>query len=150
MAIRNDIKRVEIVRENVDVIILSPEDIASLFCDGLNKSVTIQQDSYAEVEFADSIYLKLWDSANNPHYELGCLDFESKIFELIQANDITSIEVVFDDDEQRVIMAHWDPDSEWENTWQHSYIDEDGCMYIGIGEHVDLKGFFNLYYTDEE
>lgn len=145
-----DIKGVEIIRENCDVISIDSADIDRIYFSEIKSDAYVDATGrWMKAQFAETIYIKLKSSANKDHYELGCIDFERAIFELLEEfNDIAGIEIYFSDDTSEYIQAQWSGEDLQGNVYQHNYIDEDGNLYIGIGECVNLKEFFNLYYQD--
>ena len=146
MDMMKKIKSVDLVRENCDVISVDVADIERVYLNNISSDTYIDSHgSYAKVQCADTVYIKLKPTANKEHYELECIDLEKAVFELLGMNDIAAVDMFFDDDTHEYVQVKWSADNSEINTYQHSYMDDDGNLYIGIGPYIDLKGFFNLY-----
>lgn len=149
MGITKNVKRLELVRENCDIISVDAIDIARIYLNDISSDVYVDAGgAYAKVQYADTIYIKFKPSANKDHYELECIDLEQPIFELLNLNDIAGLDMFFDDGTSEYIQIQWLDDDAGVNHYQQNYMDDDGNLYIGIGEYADVKSFFNLYYQN--
>ena len=145
-----DVKSIEIIRENCDVISVGAADIERIYFNEIKADAfTDATGKWVKAQWAETIYIKLKPSANKDHYELECIDLERAIFDLLnEFSDIAGIEIHFSDNTSEYIQTQWSAENTEINLYQHSYIDEDRNLYIGIGEYANLKEFFNLYYQD--
>lgn len=150
MAVTKNVVRVELVRENCDVVKIDAEDIERIYMNGLQEDLYVDMfGSYIRVQWADTIFMKLLASANKEHYEHNSIDLEKAVFEVLDIRDLVALDIFFDDGSNEYIQVRWSSiDDDYSNEYQENYIDEDNNLYIGVGKDIDLKGFFNIYYQD--
>lgn len=53
--------------------------------------------------------------------------------------DIVSISIIYEDETQKTLYANWSDYDEYDNEFQHNYINEDGDVLITIGLSEDKR-----------
>jgi len=133
------IKSIDIVLENCEVVTIESDYILAIdfgnchtnySADRWNKNI-LKEDIYCK-----ELYLVIHNGGNKDYYEFGIEEdsYKTTVFNrLMESNDITSIEMNFENGENKIIRISWANDNEWENSYQTSEIEEkSGYLVIRV------------------
>lgn len=137
------IKHIDLILENCDFIRIDGQHIGFFVLDNIKKTAgVIACNSFSVRETAEEIFLEISPNANKKYHPLGISsEWEIPFERLSRYNDITSIEIVTDD-ETLHYYTKWTGDSDIENASQTSAIGKNGCLYIAIAENKTAKEYF--------
>lgn len=158
------IRKIELGLENCDVITIDGKYIGAFYAGDIRKQIARMACNYVDIaEICHEFYLEVHKDANKKHFELGCEEFETTVFERLQMhNDICSITVyLYDecnnetcDDESKDTVYHyllsWGGDSDYVNAYQYSKVSKEGWLYIVVGEKMDINEVFPNEECDDE
>lgn len=130
------VTQIDITFENCDYTIISAEYISDMYMSDFESKIIHDGINILKKTYAKKIYLQFPFEGNVPILYGGLLFFDR----VREWNDITSIEVYYDDNTSEVYFVDWDENGLGENKNQMSQIvGNDLC--IGICENVEP--FFN-------
>ena len=128
------IKNIDIILENFECFPVASKDIVLL-------DIGEIKTNKLDIKTTDSLKLILSERANR----LGSIG-KTKFFErMVKWQDITAIELFFEDGTSELIYADWDDDDDYENRYQETLVDEN--LYITIGKNLHIKEAFKEYLT---
>ena len=127
-----ELKEIELVFESVNFCRIPTEYIESINLSGIKES---QDDSDS---FVEEVHLVIKKEANGKTFT-G--DSENKVYfeDIKEYNDITSIELHYDNGTNKVMYVDYDGDEE--NELQRTKYDKDKNLVIEIGEFVRKKHY---------
>ena len=134
-----DVKKIELVFENCDYVEIQPEDIANLVINNISEKIRrIACNSISKYKVIDDMVITLTRNANKQYAPLGFIEDKEYIFDRITGwNDITSIDITYEDDTTDYITVTWTGDSDYNNDSQHSLLTPQGNLIIVIGNNVN-------------
>lgn len=144
----DDIKEIQLILENVDVITIPRKYIGNFYISSIQKSICRMGCNYiGESIVADKFILEVNEKANthenSPNYG------ERYIFErLIKYNDICSIDIIYKTG--KVDSYSFDYDGDDENANQKSRINKFGDLELVIGKELKLEDYFYFDQTQHE
>lgn len=115
-----NIKRVDLVFENCEVVTLMPNMFKSLIITGITEQKTINCYQYEDGENQVNQcceYMSIDINKKGCEQETNWQD-TTLITRLMQCNDITSIYLIYEDDTEEQILVPWDEDNEYINKYQ--------------------------------
>lgn len=140
------IKSVELALENCEVITIDKELLGFLYLGDLNTTFCKEYNSLLETtvckDFAIEIHRDL-SKNKETQYLFGQTDDERNPIErLLKYQDITQIQINFDNDSSKHYYAHWHDEDEYDNRYQYNKKNDFGDLYIVISEDKDFEHFF--------
>lgn len=150
---QEQIVKVELVLENCEVITIEGKYIGEFRLENITYSIRRKACNYiGESEVAKHFSMSINRDCNKEEAtetSFGtATDWKRNKFERIrQYDDITSIYVYFKGKKKpKVFYTNWGGESEYENDYQKSYINEFGDLFIVIDEKLNIEETFG---TDE-
>ncbi|MNW58656.1 hypothetical protein D3C74_365350 [compost metagenome] len=149
-----NIKYIDIVLENCEVIRVKKEHIYCLSLSNITRSIHHSSlNNTLEFIEAKGTFIKLLLQGN---YMDAFLDPENwkpdylPFSRLQEHHDITHVDVIYEDDSNEYISVNWGGDSDYSNSNQKTVLDMGGNLLIGIGEEDEVKEFFKAWGIEEE
>lgn len=138
-----EVKSVELVLENCESIKFSPDQIGAFGCTEIVAQVArVACNSISKYLSCKEMYMELYSAANQKYDSFG-RESEHKAFErLCQYDDITGVEVVYEDGSKDYILVPWNEESEYSNKYQTSYIASDNSLRILVSREQRAVNFF--------
>lgn len=128
-----NIKRVDLVFENCEVVTLMPNMFKSLIITGITEQKTINCYQYEDGENQVNQcceYMSIDINKKGYEQETNWQD-TMLITRLMQCNDITSIYLIYEDDTEEQILVPWDEDNEYINKYQRILqLDEENIRIV--------------------
>lgn len=128
-----NIKRVDLVFENCEVVTLMPNMFKSLIITGITEQKTINCYQYEDGENQVNQcceYMSIDINKKGYEQETNWQD-TTLITRLMQCNDITSIYLIYEDDTEEQILVPWDEDNEYINKYQRILqLDEENIRIV--------------------
>ena len=118
-----EIKHVELVFENIDVISLDPNQIKWLNIEGINNNIAFNGIQTIEQVSCDYFIIEIKDPKNIEHYEHGIDEFKTTAFGRICMNDLTHISITYTDGSDDYISIPYT--EEQYNPYQRNTYDEE-------------------------
>ena len=149
---RKEIKNIDIVLENCEVITIPKQHIGLFTIDKIKRKISrvacnAIDDYLVAKEFSVQIH-KDADIENNI-----CENFrdysKSPFKRLTDYNDITHIYVIYEDDTIEEFCIKWYGDSDCYNEHQYSKLGEDGHLYILCKKNGNIQKYFNGYINND-
>ena len=148
---QREIKKIEIVLENCEVITVDGEYIGDFSCDDIKHSIHRMGCNYIGEslvckDFLMSIHR---DCALNDTQEfiMGSLNEKRNPLQRINNyRDITSIYIHFTDEkkEPKQIYVKWNDDCEWSNYYQKTHINQFGDLFIVVSKDLKFADVFDM------
>lgn len=140
-----EIKTVELVLENLESVLFSVKDIVMLSINDIKKSIRFSNEQTSINLTANEIIIEINSKANlYSAYSHKWFDKQNESLlpfdRLMKYNDITAIELTYQDDSKDYIYANWPGDIDENNKLQSSKFDSDGNLNINISP---LGGEYN-------
>lgn len=149
-----EIKELGIGLENCEYITIPRNVIGRIIIDGIREKIQrVACNSIASQKIADTVVIEIYKEGNTT-YESFPQDDEPLIFDRInQYDDITMIEVVYEDDTVDEFYVKYDVEEDYlgaPNTRQKSKISELGNLYLVIDDEHFEKWFVDEDINNEE
>lgn len=132
-----DLKMIEIVLENCEVIPLAPGDLCRFWLDDISFSLcinTIGQKKYVSKTQSCRELLFALPKQTDRHYEWLGERSQETIFQRLSRPDITAVELSYEDGTSDYIVTPWNGETEWENRNQTTVVGQDGTMYVVVSQ----------------
>lgn len=146
-----EVKRITIVLENCETMSIEKEHIGMMLIDDIHAEIARRaSNSISKILCSDTVALELRKEANNvPYYPFGCDKTHSGgIFgRLREYNDITAIEIEYDDGDTEGIYVAYKSDGDHigaENCNQKSFLSNLGNLYIVIKDGKGIEDYFDM------
>ena len=151
----NNVKEICLVLENCDSITFPANVIGDFRIEKINEEVErIAINCIAKVIYANSIFIEIYKDGNIEYAQFGFLEDQIKKFERLKdSNDITSIEIKYEDDTVDSYFVDYDESNDGlgaPNINEKTYISSYGNLYIVIDKEKELKDFVNLEEIEDE
>ncbi|MCA1027071.1 hypothetical protein LCM23_13295 [Cytobacillus kochii] len=146
-----EIDSIEIVLENCESIKIGREDLGTFEVSDIKRSISrMAMNSISDSMSAEEIFIQISPKANvHSSFISTWHDEESGIkpFDrLTNHNDITAININYQNGSSEYIFVNWGGDSECENSFQTSETNKhNGDLFIAISE----KNKAELYFSDD-
>lgn len=155
---QDEIKKIELVCENCEVITLEGKHIGDLDIDNIKSSIErIACNSIREINSCDSFSISIHRDADNINRDetwiFGNTDGDrSPLNRLLKYNDITSVCVYFTDKTKlpKDIYVPWNDEDDYSNTYQKAYINNFGDLFIVIDKNKLLEDIFKAEEMNNE
>ncbi|MCM3387212.1 hypothetical protein M3649_03585 [Ureibacillus chungkukjangi] len=149
-----EIKQIDIVLENCEVIVIPRNEIGEFSLSGVEKVYSrIASNSISDYLFAKSFYIEIHKDANTldnvdeNFREFGELPFDR----LTKHHDITHVDLIFEDGSNEYICVDWSGESEYINDSQTTYHSaENGSLFIVVDRDKTVDDVFGSSLNDEE
>ncbi len=150
-----NVKSVNLILENCEVINIEPQYLGQLFLDKIRTKVyRIAMNSISRMQVVNRVAIEIFSEANVPYDSFGEESKETIFERLTNYNDITQIELIYDDDcrDTELFIVNWEDDDKCgcTNKLQKSYISKPGNLYITIGRKLKLKDVFDKEEIEDE
>ena len=134
-----EIKHVELVFENIDVISLIPSQIKWLNIRSINNNIAFNGLQTIKQVSCDYFTIKIKGSKNIEHYEHGIDEFKTTVFDRICMNDLTHISITYTDGSDDYISIPYT--EEQYNPYQHNIYDEEhDILTVRANRYTENKG----------
>lgn len=141
------VKEIVLVLENCEYINIPTKHLANIIIEDIDISVRRTAINSIDKQMsAKSIYLEIIKPEIIKTLGLfGEYDEESLSCSkrLIQHEDITSVEVVYDDDSKEEYFVDWDWDNEYINSYQDTQLAKNRNLHVLINRKKKLKEFLD-------
>ena len=148
-----DAKSITLILENCETISLERKFIGTFFLNDIQERIArIAVNSIAKQKMADELILEIFSDANNvDYYPFGDTDDGAiRIFDrLTEYGDITSVEIVWEDESIDDILVPWNDAHECFNEYQKYYLSKNGNLYIVVSKEKEIKDHFDLEEIDD-
>ena len=146
---QKQIEKIELLLENCEIITVEGKHIGDLQIENIVYSINRMACNYiAERFLCQSFSMSIHrDSALNTKMEftLGEVDEERNPIQRIHDHkDIVSVHIHFSDGIEKHIYVKWDGESEYENKYQDTHINNFGDLFIVVDKDKKVKDIFNL------
>ena len=150
-----NVKSVNLVLENCEVINIEAKYFGQLLLEKIRTKVyRVAMNSISRMQVVNRVAIELFSEANVPYDSFGEESRETIFDRLTNYNDITQIELLYDDEgkDTELFIVNWvDGDKcGCTNKLQKSYTSKPGNLYILIGKDMKLKNFFDKEEIEDE
>ena len=145
----SNVKKIDIVFENVDYITFDKSDIGQFIISDIRENIyRAGCNAIIKTKSASLIAFEIKAKANVKHnaFDIEIDDEQETTFKRIEnCHDITSIEIFYDNDEKDIIIVNWNENSnQYINKNQKTYISKNRNLYCVISEDKPLNKVFNI------
>lgn len=135
-----EVVSIDIILENCEVIRVNREHIGYFCMSDVKKSIVrIGVNSISDFLQCDELYIEICSKVNHPDsYVSTRQDNDILPFDrILRYNDITSLDINYEDGSSECISVKWDEDSFYSNSYQTSKMNEfTGDLYIVVSDKV--------------
>ena len=143
----NKVKEIVLVLENCEYINISTKHLANIIIEDIDVSVRrIAINSIDKQMLAKSIYLEIIKPETIKTLGLFGEDDEDSLScskRVLQYGDITSVEVIHDDNSKEVYLVDWNWSNEYINSYQSTKLAKNGNLHVLINRKKNLKDFLD-------
>lgn len=147
------VKGIELVLENCEYIKIPTKHLANIIIEDIDISVKrIAINSIDKLQTANSIFIEIIKPETIKTLGLFDEDDEESLScskRLKQHEDITSVEVIYDDDSKEEFFVDWNWDNEYINSYQDTQLANNGNLYVLINQKKNLKEYLDGAFSDE-
>lgn len=136
-----DVKSIDLVLENCEVITISEEHIGSFYCKDITATIArIACNRIAKEQYCREFYLEIHKDADQ-HYSIFGSKSEETAFKRLACPDITGINITYEDGTTEYCIMPWkDADrTGCNNEYQTSYVSKRGNMHICICKDKSIE-----------
>ena len=149
------IKQIRFVLENCETFEISGRNIGWILLDEISETIARTAINYVdEIHYCKRFEIEIFSEADMTYHPFDVEDIEKTVFErLTEGNDITLIEIVWEDDTVNSFRPEWYGESEFSNEGQNGVVSDLGNLYIAINEDFckRTKSIYDIFpYMDEE
>ena len=141
------VKEIVLVLENCEYINIPTKHLGNIIIEDIDISVRRNAiNSIDKLQTASSIYLDIIKPEIIKTLGLFDEDDEESLScsqRLIQHEDITSVEVVYEDDSKEGYFVDWNWDNEYINSYQDTQLSKNGNLHVLIDRKKKLKEFLD-------
>ncbi len=153
---QDEIKKIEIVLENCEVITIEGKYIGNFGCTDISYSIErFGCNCIDELKTCKDFYISIYrDSALNTEFNttFGELnETRNPLKRILDYPDITSIYIYLTKDENnpKEFYVTWG-DGEYDNEYQKSYMNKFGDLFIVVSEKLKLEDVFDMKRIEDE
>lgn len=144
-----EIKQLKLIFENCETITIDRKYIGALDIDNIKKSISRNAcNSISSNLSCDSFVISI--NRKLPIEKLSSwtigdvLEERNPLIRIQQYNDITGIEVIYENDTSEYIFIQWGGDSDYSNEYQKVYVNDFEDVFIVIDKDNDLDYYFDM------
>lgn len=152
------IKAIELVLENCEVIKIDEEYIGYVWMRGIREELARLGCNYISMhKYCKEFFIEIRKDVKNETSNVK-FDERTPIERLIECADICTVRLIYDDKSYEDIDVPWDEDNETVNKYQDHYISEHGNLYLYVGKkdiekyldpYIDCKDWEWMFYVTE-
>lgn len=152
---QEEIKYIELILENCEVIRIDGKYIGDFDIDNIKESICRQGCNYIKrMKKCECFYISVYRDANiekTVEFTMGTLSEKAKPFKrLTEYDDITQIIIYFNDGKEEIIYVPWDEESEYRNVYQKTCVSDKGDLYILINKELNIENIWELSEINDE
>ena len=133
------LKKVCLVLENCEEIVLTPDEVIRFRICGIKKEVIYASGSVIEHQSCEELFLELSPQADR-HYDWYGETSEERAFQRLARPDLTNVELTYEDGTTLYVAMPWDNgENEWTNRLQTSFRTKAGTMQILISRSGNVS-----------
>lgn len=148
------VKEIVLALENCEYIKIPTKHLSNIIIEDIDISVRRNAiNSIDKLQTANSIYLEIIKPETIKTLGLFDEDNEESLScskRLIQHEDITSVEVIYNDDSKEIYYVDWDWDNEYTNSYQDTQLAKNGTLYVLINQKKNLKEYLDGAFSSEK
>ena len=148
------VESINIILENCEVIGINRQYVGAFYITDIKRTISrLAMNSISDTINSDEIFIQVSSKANDVSAYLTTWgDNTTKPFDRIrQHNDITAIEIVWENKTNEYIYVDWGGNSDYTNSNQTSAINETtGDLYIAVSENETVSEFFKVGLIEKE
>lgn len=141
------VKEIELVLENCEYIKVPTKHLANLIIEDIDISIRRNAiNSIDKLQTANSILIEIIKPETIKTLGLFNEDDEESLScskRLIQHEDITSVEVIYDDGSKEEFFVDWNWDNEYINSYQDTQLANNGHLHVLINRKKSLKEYLD-------
>lgn len=131
-----DVKYIDLVFENIDVIRLKPEQIEWFYIGGINRNIFFNGIQIIKDVSCNEFVIEIKDPKSIEHLEHGFNEYKTNVFDRLQGNDLTHIDIVYSDDTNEHISIPYT--EEQYNAYQRNTYDEESkILKVQASRYLD-------------
>jgi hypothetical protein len=149
-----EVKYIKLILENCEEIMLKKEHIGIIEMFNINRTISRRAMNYiSDALIAENIFIQISSKANViESYSFTWNGNNTLPFDrLTRWNDITAIDVHFEDGSSEYILVNWNEESDFANLYQTSKINQyTGDLYIAISEKYKVEDYFEKELVEKD
>lgn len=148
-----EIKSIELVLENCEVIEIGRENIGIFFVLDIKRSISRKAvNSISDSTTMEELFMQISSNANNIKSYITTWSENKKPFERLMCHeDITAIDINYQDNTNEYISVKWGGNSDYTNIYQTSAMNQyTGDLYIVISKKETAELYFSDYLNEKE
>ena len=144
------VSKIELILENLEVITIDSEDIGGIDIGDIKTRIqSMGSNSINKYLYSDNIAIEIYKTRNKLFNSFGIEGAEEYVFNrLTQWNDIASIEIHYEseDDKSELILVDYDEEhgNNINNINQKSFIDKLGNLCLVISKDKNIEDYFTI------
>lgn len=137
------VKSVEFVFENCECFSIDAKYFGTLKLSDFHLCIQrIAANAIVKMNCVGTVAMEIFSDGNKKYAPFGCEDEAEKCFDRLNMyHDITSIEIIYDDDTSETYYVDYEGDAT--NEYQKNYMNNFGDMYIVISKDKGISDFFD-------
>lgn len=134
------IKQIRFVLENCETFEISGRNIGWILLDDISETIVRTAINQADtIRYCKRFEIEIFSEADITYHPFNVEDLEKTVFKrLTEGNDITLIEITWEDDTIDSFRPEWYGESEFFNDGQNAIVSDLGNLYIAIN-----RDFYN-------
>jgi hypothetical protein len=145
-----EFKQIELVLENCEVITVERKYLGSIYMSNFTEIISRHRKSLIQSTVVNEFAIEIHRSLDETVAKQGLFDDYNPIQRLNKFNDITQLEITYEDGTKKHFYTHWHDDDEYNNRYQKNKLNQFGDLYIVISENNDIDQYFNEYFINDE
>lgn len=118
-----DVKYIDLVFENIDVIRLEPEQIEWFYIGDINRNIFFNGLQIIKEVSCNDFTIEIKDPKNIEHFEHGFNEHKTNVLDRLNDNDLTHVDIIYSDGSNEYISIPYT--EEQYNDYQRNTYDEE-------------------------
>lgn len=140
-----EVQSVTLVLENCEFLTFDQKDIGHFWCDEITSTIArIACNAITRLDYCKEFFIQLRNTANQTYDSFGGPSEHTTFERLHTFDDVTSVEVTYDDGSVDSCNVPWNEGNEYSNKFQTSFISDGGHLYLLISGTKTVEELLKL------
>lgn len=145
-----EFKKVELYLENCELITIERKYLGHIYMSNFTESISRHDKSLIHSTVVNEFAIEIHRSLDETTKKQGLFGEYTPLQRLNKWNDITQIEIFYEDGTSRHFYAHWHDDDQYNNRYQKNKMNNFGDLYIVISETKGIDDYSSDYLINDE
>lgn len=145
-----EVKAITLVLKNCECISFQRSQIGVFWCDEIHSCVSrIAMNSISKHLYCKELFVELNKSADQPYETFDQMSERTAFQRLLEFQDITHIEIEYDDGTKEYIAVPWDERDDYTNLYQSCTKSKSGHLYVLVCPDKKITDVVDQEYIDD-